>query len=77
MTLIGYEGWLSVEESTALLHAIFPSWPELSPCVHVDIERWKLAHRADYPTERLGGAPGPLMPTVSVGPLLPLATTAA
>jgi len=51
MTRIGYEWWLSVEESMALLHAIFPSWPELSPRVHVDIERWKLAHRPDYPTE--------------------------
>jgi hypothetical protein len=52
MTLIGSEWWLSVEESMALLHAIFPSWPELSPRAHVDIERWKLAHRPDYPTER-------------------------
>lgn len=52
MTLIRDQWWLSIEESMALLHTIFPSWPELSPRVHVDIEKWKRAHRPDCPIER-------------------------
>jgi len=52
MTLIRCEWWLSIEESMALLRAIFPSYPELSPRVNVDIEKWKRAHRLDCPTER-------------------------
>jgi hypothetical protein len=51
MTRIWDEWWLCLEESVALLHAIYPSWPEVSPRVHVDIEKWKWTLQRDCPAE--------------------------
>jgi hypothetical protein len=63
--LADYKDWLFVEESSRLLHVIFPNYPILSPCHRVPPkEQWLKLRRpflgASGSQDDRGGRIGPL-----------------